>query len=211
MNNKSEINTDIVLIDIINFSLLTSKEQLEIINFLTRSYKKIIQRVLQSAKLSLHEIVLGYIPTGDGFYCILTPKFRGYGTILGLSFNHFSEQISKKFSYFNGLRIAVHTGVINQFTDILEHKNFIGTGLNDCSRYLEIKDFSISTVMISDDAYYNFKRFITVHKEYNHLLTQREFKKSSLYSFKDKHGNEKKGYRVWLRKSGIITPPVHKF
>ena len=211
MSNKSEINTDIVLIDIINFSLLDSKQQLEIINFLTRSYKKVIQRILENAGLPLEELILGYIPTGDGFYCILQPKFRGYGTILGLSFNHFSEQISKKFSYFQGLRIAVHTGRINQFIDILDHKNFIGTGLNDCARYLEIKDFSISTVMISDDAYYNFQRFISVHKEYNQLLTQREFKKSSLYRFKDKHGNEKKGYRVWLRKSGIITPPVHKF
>ena len=211
MSNKSEINTDIVLIDIINFSLLDSKQQLEIINFLTRSYKKVIQRILENAGLPLEELILGYIPTGDGFYCILQPKFRGYGTILGLSFNHFSEQISKKFSYFQGLRIAVHTGRINQFIDILDHKNFIGTGLNDCARYLEIKDFCISTVMISDDAYYNFQRFISVHKEYNQLLTQREFKKSSLYRFKDKHGNEKKGYRVWLRKSGIITPPVHKF
>ena len=211
MSSKAEINTDIVLIDIINFSMLTPIQQLEIINFLTRSYQKIIQRVLEDAKLPLNELILGYIPTGDGFYCLLTPKFRGYGTILGLSFNHFSDQISKKFSYFQGLRIAVHTGRINQFTDILGHTNFIGTGLNDCSRYLEIKDFSISTVMISDSAYYNFDRFITVHKEYNQLLAQREFKKSPPFTFKDKHNNEKKGYRVWLRKSGIITPPIYKF
>jgi len=211
MSSKAEINTDIVLIDIINFSLLTIKQQLEIINFLTRSYKKIIERILENAKLPLSELILGYIPTGDGFYCILTPKFRGYGTILGLSFNHFSEQISKKFSYFQGLHIAVHTGKINQFTDILGHKNFIGTGLNDCARYLEVKDFNISTVMISDEAYYNFQRFISVHKEYNQLLIEREFKKSPLYRFKDKHNNEKKGYRVWLRKSGIIIPPIYKF
>jgi len=211
MSNKAEINTDLVLIDIINFSLLTTKQQLEIINFLTRSYKKIIERVLENAKLPLNELVLGYIATGDGFYCILTPKFRGYGTILGLSFNHFSEQLSKKFSYFQGLRIAVHTGRINQFIDILGNKNFIGTGLNDCARYLENKDFNISTVMISDTAYYNFQRFLTVHKEYNQLLIKREFKKSALYTFQDKHATEKKGYRVWLRKSGIIIPPIYKF
>ncbi|MEN4046854.1 hypothetical protein [Sulfurimonas sp. NWX367] len=210
MSACEEINTDIVLIDIINFSMLTIQQQFEIINFLTRSYKKIIQRLLESAKLPVEELILGYIPTGDGFYCILTPKFRGYGTILGLSFHHFSEQLSKKFSYFHGLRIAVHTGKINKFTDILGHQNFIGTGLNDCARYLEIKDFSISTVMISHEAYYNFKRFISVHKEYNQLLQEREFKKSTLFAFQDKHGNEKKGYRVWLRKSGIIIPPIYK-
>ena len=211
MSAKAGINTDIVLIDIINFSILTTQQQLEIINFLTRSYKKIIQRMLENAKLSVAELILGYIPTGDGFYCILTPKFRGYGTILGLSFNHFSEQLCKKFSYFQGLRIAVHTGDINQFTDILGHKNFIGTGLNDCARYLGIKDFTVSTVMISDKAYYNFQRFISVHKEYHELLKEREFKKSPLFTFKDKHNNEKKGYRVWLRKSGIISPPIYKF
>jgi len=211
MRKKKVINTDIVLIDIINFSLLSTEQQLEIINFLTRSYKKVIERMLQNAKIDLHELILGYIPTGDGFYCILTPKFRGYGSILGLSFNHFSEQISKKFSYFAGLRIAVHTGPINQFTDILGHDNYIGTGLNDCARYLEIKDFAISTVMVSTQAYDNFKRFITVHPEYNQLLLKREFKKSPMYTFRDKHGDEKKGYRVWLRKSGIITPPIYKF
>jgi len=56
------------LIDIINFSKLDSKQQLEIISFLTHSYRKVIET-----------FIMGFIPTGDGFYCILNPKYKGYG------------------------------------------------------------------------------------------------------------------------------------
>jgi len=210
MKNK-EIVTDIVLIDIINFSLLEPALQLEIIDYITRSYKKILNKILEDSKIKLDNFILGYIPTGDGFYCLLTPKFKGFGTILGLSFNHLSQEISKKFSYFQGIRIAVHTGAIYEFTDILNHNNFIGSGLNDCARYLAVNDFMISTVMISDVAYENFKQFVDRHAKYNDILIQREFKHSELHVFEDKHGSQKKGYRVWLRKSGIITPPLSNY
>jgi len=205
--NTKELNTDIVLIDIINFSQLTSAKQLEIVNFLTQSYKKIIEKMLHNSGAPLSKFVLGFVPTGDGFYCILHPRIKGFGTILGMSFNHLSEQISKKYLYFNGVRIAVHTGEVNEFRDILDHKNYIGHGMNDCARYLEIKDYTISTVMVSDIAYENFKNFLLVYPDYNTLLHQREFKHSKLYEFHDKHGNTKRGFLVWLRKSGIINPP----
>ena len=211
MPQNREIIADIVLIDIIDFSKLDTKQQLEIISFLTRSYRKVIEKILSHSKISLEVFVMGFIPTGDGFYCILSPKYRGYGVILGLSFNHFSDQIAKIFPYFQGIRIAVHTGGVNQFCDILGHKNFIGDGLNDCARYIELKDFTISTVMVSDVAYNYFKRFLAKRKDYKALLHEREFKHSEVYSFEDKHGIKKKGYLVWMRKSGIIIPPKYKF
>ena len=211
MPARKEIVTDIVLIDIINFSKLDSPQQLEIISFLTRSYRKVIEKILSHSEILLETFIMGFIPTGDGFYCILNPKYKGYGVLLGLSFNHFSEQISKKFPYFHGIRIAVHTGGVNQFRDILGHKNFIGDGLNDCSRYLELKDFTISTVMVSDIAYEQLKKFLLKRKDYEKLLQQREFKHSQSYIFKDKHNITKRGYLVWMRKSGIITPPKYKF
>jgi len=211
MRKGEEFITDIVLIDIINFSKLHREEQLEIITFLTKSYKKVIEKILLHSNISLETLIRGFIPTGDGFFCILNPKYKGYGTILGLSFNHFSEQISKKYPYFQGVRIAVHTGELTPFTDILEHENFIGDGLNDCARYLELKDFAIATVMVSESAYESFKKFLLIKKEYQKLLHEREFKRSNPYTFEDKHGKIKKGYLVWLRKSGIITPPKYKF
>lgn len=206
-----ELVTDIVLIDIINFSKLSSKQQLEIVNFLTKSFKKMIEKMLIKSNMPLSKFIIGFVSTGDGFYCILNPRLKGFGTILGLSFNHFSDYIAEKYRYFEGLKIAVHTGEVNEFTDILGSKNFIGDGLNDCSRYLEIKNFMISTVMVSDVAYGNFQKFLALHKDFNTLLKEHELKKSSTYIFKDKHGKEKQGCLVWLRKSGIITPPDINF
>jgi len=208
---KFGIVTDVVLIDIINFSELASEKQLEIISFLTQSYKRMIHKILLNSNMSLEKLVLGFIPTGDGFYCVLNPKFKGFGSILGLSFNHFSDHIAKKYPYFEGIRIAVNHGVVNEFTDILGNKNFIGSGLNDCSRFLELKNFTISTVMVSDTAYEALKSFLQRHKDFDTLLLQREFKHSNYYTFFDKHGHEKKGRLIWLRKSGIINPPNINF
>jgi hypothetical protein len=199
--------TDIILIDIINFSHLKSAEQLEIISFLSKSYSKMINKMLLNSSMTLDKLILGYISTGDGFYCILNPRLKGYGTILGLSFNHFSDQIAKIFPYFEGIKVAVHTGEIYEFKDILGHTNYIGDGLNDCARYLEIKDYAMSTVMVSNPAYQQFEKFLDIYKNYNDILIDREFKFTKPYSFKDKHGFQKHGRMVWLRKSGIINPP----
>lgn len=208
---NQEIVTDIILVDIINFSTLTSAQQLEIITFLTKSYKKVIEKMLSSSNMPLSRLIMSFVSTGDGFYCILDPKLKGYGTFLGLSFNHFSDQIANKYPYFHGIKVAVHTGGVNRFTDILGNENYIGDGLNDCSRYIEFKNFSVSTVMVSESAYETLKRFLRYHQDFEKILIDREFKRSKQYKFYDKHNNEKKGYLVWLRKSGIITPPKIDF
>lgn len=207
MKKELVIETDIVLIDIIGFSRLDALKQLQIINFVTATYKKTINKMLLNSHMNISTFMLGFIATGDGFYCILNPRLKGYGAILGLSFSHVSEEIAKKFSYFQGVKIAVHHGKVYQFTDILGQKNFIGDGLNDCARYLELKDYSISTVMVSDSAYQTLKRFLTLYRDFNDLLLDKGFKHSNQYTFFDKHGNEKKGSLIWLRETGIINPP----
>jgi hypothetical protein len=216
MKKKMSINkniwlTDIVLIDVIGFSKLDSDEQFEIINFLTKSYSRMIEKMLVNSNMPLSKLILGFVSTGDGFFCILNPRLKGFGSILGLSFNHFSEHISKKYPYFEGIRIAVHTGEVHEFKDILGNKNYIGDGLNDCSRYLELKNYTISTVMVSDAAFESLKKFLSLYKDFHVLLMQREFKHSVMYTFKDKHNNRKKGCLIWLRKSGIINPPNINF
>jgi len=210
-HNDSDILTDIVLIDIINFSTLQHNKQLEIVTFLSKSYKKMIDKMLMNSNITLDKMILGFISTGDGFFCVLHPRLKGYGALLGLSFNHFSEHIKERYPYFEGIRIAVHTGRVNEFKDILGHKNYIGDGLNDCARFLELKNFTISTVMVSDSAYESLKKFLLLYKDFDTLLQQRGFKYSSYYLFKDKHGNEKKGRHIWLRKAGIINPPNINF
>ena len=207
LQKRAQWLTDIVLIDIIDFSKLSSEQQVQIINFLTISYKKMIQKMLSNSNMPLNKLILGFISTGDGFFCILNPRLKGYGTILGLSYHYLSEQVSKKYPYFKGIRIAVHTGHVNQFTDILGNKNYIGDGLNECSRYLEIKEYTIATVMVSDKAFESLKKFLLLYKDFDTLLMQREFKHSQAYSFRDKHDIKRKGCLVWLRKAGIINPP----
>ncbi len=206
-----DYNTDIVLVDIISFTKLTPPQQLELIEYLTMTFTRMIEKLLANSDMSLSQMVLGFISTGDGFYCILNPKMKGFGTILGLSFNHFSELISNKLPYFKGIRIAVHTGRVYEFVDILGHNNFIGDGLNHCARFLEHKDYSISTVFISKPAYTSFKNFLDIYPDYEALLLEQEFKRSRLQTFNDKHNNSWSGYLVWLRKGGVINPPNIKF
>lgn len=205
---QNERSTDIILVDIIGFSKLEDKQQLEIITYLTKSYTKMIQKMLSNSNMELNKLIVGFIPTGDGFFCILNTVLRGYGTMLALSFNYISEQISNKYSYFKGVKIAVHTGKVYEFKDILGNKNFIGNGLNDCARYLETKNYAVSTVMVSDSAFEYFKKFLQSHKDFETLLSKRELKYSKKHIFEDKHGNKKSGCFVWLRQGGIINPPV---
>lgn len=203
--------TDIILVDIISFSQLSSLQQIEIITYLTKSYTKMIEALLINSEMKLNKMVLGFISTGDGFYCVLNPRLKGFGTILALGFSHFSDFIADKYPYFQGIRIAVHSGRVYKFTDILGSDNFVGDGLNECARYVELKQFTISTIVVSQEAYSSFERFLELYPDFHALLVEREFKHSRMYTFYDKHGTLRKAYLVWLRKGGIINPPNINF
>ncbi len=205
--NKRPIETDIVLVDIIDFSLLSMSNQLELISYISQSYKKMIHKMLKNSGIPLEKMLQGIIPTGDGFYCILHPSLRGFGSILGLSFNHFSDFIAREYPYFQGLRVAVHTGNVYRFEDILGHDNFVGDGLNECARYVEIKNLIVSTVFISETAYESLQGFLEDHSDFSELLTKCEFRHSSLHTFTDKHNIQHSGYLIWMRQGGIIPPP----
>ncbi|MEA1918333.1 MAG: hypothetical protein U9N52_00725 [Campylobacterota bacterium] len=199
--------SDIVLVDIIGFSKLNVSSQQEIISYISKSYKKMITRMLQNSNMLLEQLLSGIVPTGDGFFCILNPIYRGYGAILALSFNHLSELISKKFSYFRGIRIAVHTGKVHRFIDILDHENFVGHGMNECERYISSQSHRISTVIMSRKAYESLEQFLLTHQDFHSLLMEREFKFSPPFYFEDKHKNRHQAYTIWMRQGGIINPP----
>ncbi|MDP3465154.1 MAG: hypothetical protein Q8R86_05225 [Sulfuricurvum sp.] len=204
---KKPIEADIVLVDIIDFSRLSMPRQLELITYLSQSYKKMIHKMLKNSGIPLEKMLQGIIPTGDGFYCILHPSLKGFGSILGLSFIHFSDFISREYPYFQGIRVAVHTGNIYKFEDILGHDNFVGDGLNECARYVEIKNLIVSTVFVSDTAFASLQGFLENHTDFAELLQKREFKHSSCHTFIDKHKIERHGYLIWMRQGGIIPPP----
>ena len=204
---KRAIETDIVLIDIIDFSRLEMSKQLELITFLSQSYKKMIHKMLENSGIPLEKMLQGIIPTGDGFYCILHPSLKGFGPIMGLSFIHFSDYITKEYPYFQGIRVAVHTGKIHRFEDILGHSNFVGDGLNECARYVEIKNLVANTVFVSDTAFESLQTFLDEHEDFSELLKKCEFRHSARHTFHDKHEIARHGYLIWMRKGGIIPPP----
>lgn len=204
---KRAIETDIVLIDIIDFSRLEMSKQLELITFLSQSYKKMIHKMLENSGIPLEKMLQGIIPTGDGFYCILHSSLKGFGSILGLSFIHFSDFISKEYPYFQGIRVAVHTGKVHRFEDILGHNNFVGDGLNECARYVQIKNLVTNTVFISDSAFDSLQTFLDEHEDFSQLLKKCEFRHSALHTFHDKHEIARHGYLIWMRQGGIIPPP----
>jgi len=201
------IEADIVLVDIIDFSRLSMPQQLELITYLSQSYKKMIHKMLKNSGIPLEKMLQGIIPTGDGFYCILHPSLKGFGPLLGLSFIHFSDYIAREYPYFQGIRVAVHTGMIYKFEDILGHDNFVGDGLNECARYVAIKNLVVSTVFISDTAFESLQGFLNNHPDFSQLLKECEFKYSVRHTFADKHNIEHHGYLIWMRKGGIIPPP----
>lgn len=203
--------SDIVLVDIIGFSKLDIVSQREIITYISKSYQKMISAMLENSNMLLKQLLTGIVPTGDGFFCILNPQFRGYGAILALAFNHLSELISKKYNYFQGIRIAVHTGRVHRFIDILDHENYVGHGMNECERYLSAQSHQISTVIISAKAYESLEQFLFTHQDFNSLLMEREFKFSPPFTFNDKHHVTHTAYTIWMRQGGIINPPHIKF
>ncbi|WP_294923975.1 hypothetical protein [Sulfuricurvum sp.] len=92
------------------FPVYRMDEQLEIISYLSHAYKKMIQKMLKASGITMEKMLQGIIPTGDGFYCILHPSLKCFGSILGMSYLHFSDFIAQEYPYFKGIRVAVHTG-----------------------------------------------------------------------------------------------------
>jgi hypothetical protein len=132
----SALTTDIVLIDIVGFSLLKDEEQFWAVTALTGTLNEIRDLLAPQKSLKLGDVIWSFIPTGDGFYVILNPAFVGYGVFLALSVRSlFLLNIVRKKIAASGIRCAVHNGVAIPFNDINGTRNCIGSGLNDCARF----------------------------------------------------------------------------
>jgi hypothetical protein len=77
--------TDIVLADINGYSNLTTELQFAAAFYITSQLMAGVNFVLGKANRQPHEIFLGFIPTGDGFYVLLQPPLAGYGIFLASS------------------------------------------------------------------------------------------------------------------------------
>src|SRR5215216_1848985 len=134
-----EITTDIVLMDIVGYSLLKNEEQLYTVKVMNNCLSKLIPLMSKLSGIE-QQVVQGFIPTGDGAYIILNHEFCGYGLLLGLSIRNHLLWTSKEFlnDLYKGVRIAAHMGKVLPFNDITGRTNYVGDGLNDCARLLSV-------------------------------------------------------------------------
>jgi len=209
------ILTDIILIDIIGYSKLNNTQQFKVVNIMTKFFKKAIELMLKKSRITESEAILGFIATGDGFFIILSEKLKGYGVILALSLKNISKNIKMRLDFFQGIKVAVHYGEVMEFRDILNHKNFIGDGLNNCARYLDyktrdknvLKHITHGYVIISEEASHEFNKFLQRNRKIFELLNSLEFQNSDPFGFNDKHKYPHYGCFVWTKKEVVITPP----
>lgn len=159
------IRTEIVLLDVIGFSSLSSRTQHKIVTLLTRKAKEAFSVVDSPARLSAAAVAYGFIPSGDGFFIVLNPIMRGYGTLLAAGLRAallMAREQSNRL--FQGVRISVNYGDAIPFEDIVGTTNFVGSGLNDCARIIEVpcavaRKFllaDLNTIVVSRSAHHAF-------------------------------------------------------
>lgn len=207
---ENVILTDILLVHIIDFATFNNTKQYEIVNTFTKFAEKAIELIFSKSHFKQNEAILGFIATGEGFFLILSPNLKGYGVILAMSLKNLTTTITKKLRYFKGIEIAVHSGEVMPFSDILDSQNFIGDGLNNCARYLEYKNdeameyFKDGYVIISLEASKEFMKFLEKNKKIQELLESLGFNVSKEIFFQDKHKFKHYGYYIWTNKRQVI-------
>jgi len=191
--------SDIVLVDINGYSSLSTELQLESALYITSQLNAALNFLLTQANRQANEIVLGFIPTGDGFYVVLSPPLAGYGIFLAITLR--ASLLMKRSGHklpFSGVRLAVHNGEIAPFTDIVGKANFVGEGLNSCTRLLSARaehspDPSIpvdeNTIVVSDAAYHQFRALCGDNTEMNDFLASIQYAETDWFEISDKHGN----------------------
>jgi len=189
--------TDIVLVDINGYSVLPTDLQLESASYITAQLKAGLNFLLDLASEPRDQILLGFIPTGDGFYVLLQPSLAGYGILLAISLR--SILLMKRSGQtlpFSAVRLAVHNGEIAPFTDVVGKQNFVGEGLNSCVRLLAARrehapEPGLPTdenyIVVSEAAHHRFRKLCGDDAEVNTFLTSIQYKEGNWFELSDKH------------------------
>jgi hypothetical protein len=194
-NQWLEITTDIILIDVVGYSLMSNEEQLHTAEIINTSLSKQIHFMAELANLRKEEVVLGFIPTGDGMYILLNPQVYGYGILLGLSIRNYLLWTSSELlnGLYKGVRAGIHIGTLLSFTDVNGCRNYVGSGLNDCARLLSVKNEDAITfcgdtnyIVASESAYFWFLKLFT-GKDAKEFLSTMRVKVSDQFQITDKH------------------------
>lgn len=198
--------TDILLIDIVGFSKLGNRKQYDLVSSFNNLYKKTI-KLISGGK----PMVLDFIPTGDGFYILLDPKYKGDGLPFSLSLKNMARKFKRDIPFFEGIRIGVHSGYLIKIDDIRGQTNYLGDGLNQCSRYLNVRvppehDFfdEGGFTIVSESHFSTFNKKFKENRDFVKTLQALGFKRSQKMEIKDKHGFTHSGFLVKTMKDDVI-------
>jgi len=211
----TEMTTDIILIDVVGFSKLSNEQQLRTVLRLGEMVTATLRNLTGLALREVPEIVRGFIPTGDGTYVILQPKFGGFGIFLSLSLrNALIEPPKRRTPQSLRVRIAAHTGTAIPFIDLTGKENFVGDGLNDTARLLSLPQETQSAVMAfaEDDNFViastaALELHGTVHGWEPSFYEAVRFRKSELHHFNDKHGRAHELHAIECARAAVFAPP----
>ncbi|HKI97669.1 MAG TPA: hypothetical protein VKB51_04245 [bacterium] len=192
------LHTDVILLDIIKYTLLPNQKQYQALFYLNRIIGTITSLLDMGEVLHKKESVIRRaIPNGDGCYFVLNPRVAGYGPLLALFLRNFLLFNNRFLDHlFNGVRVSVHHGPIIP-VEFLGVENFVGDGLNVCARLLvpgvqtRAKHFYAGEgnyVIASAQAWEAFHELFPPEREdVQAYLRKIQFTHSREFAVKDKH------------------------
>jgi len=212
----STLVTDIVLVDVVNFTRLPDEDQLSTVMLINDGIRDFLGILPVHCLLNVSEIVLSIIPTGDGFYVILNQQLAGYGPLFALSLRNDLFSLGKrKGDLYEGIKAAVHTGSALPFIDATGKRNYVGQGLNDCERILHdryIREIAtefagdMNYVVVSRESWESFNRCFPMN-EFGDFLKMLGFRYSDEIAFVDTHGRRHDLRVVEISRTISIPPP----
>ena len=192
-----EVCTDVILLDLIEYTLQSNDKQYQALFYLNRIVATITSLLEMRSMLHGERVIVGVIPNGDGCYLILNPRIAGYGPLLALflrNFLLFNNRLLNRL--FNGVRISVHHGAIIP-VGFLGTENFVGEGLNVCARLQhrtvqnrapDFYDGDDNYVVVSAQAWAAFEElFPPGTPDVQAYLKKVRFSHSREFSVRDKH------------------------
>lgn len=125
----------LILFDIVDYSKLTDEHQFHTVLLLSDAMRRHLDFLACQSFVSAEQVLLGMIPTGDGFYVLVRERFAKFGVLLALSLRTQVLVLRERSQeLFAGVRTAVHVGTVIPVHDPSGSTNFVGSGLNDCAR-----------------------------------------------------------------------------
>jgi hypothetical protein len=214
---KGQLDTGIILLDIIGFSQLDDGQQLKAANLITNSTKTLVP-ILAAASLRSADFIVAFIPTGDGFYIVLHEELKETALLLGLSVRTAAlKENARTNGPMKGVRVAVHRGTLSPFTDINGHANYVGSGLNDCARLHGASIEKSSTKGIPGDESFvvaSVSALASCRSRYPNYVKELEYAKyaeSDEFTITDKHGGTHRARFVECSRSvAFKIPPPRK-